>query len=66
MVSLNKNAAQRQRAELIILARLLKPAAIVAGFDWPTQEPEMAKTHEIQELVEDVASFLHSYANGEV
>jgi hypothetical protein len=66
MVSQNKNAAQRQRAELINIVTLLKPAAVAAGFDYPTAEPETATTYELQELIEDVTFFIQSYANGEV
>ena len=63
---INKNVAQRQRAELITLVNAIKPAAIAAGFDYPTAKPETATTHELRELIEDVTYFIQSYANGEV
>jgi hypothetical protein len=66
MVSQNKNAAQRQRADLINIVTLLKPAAVAAGFDYPTADPKTATTHELKELIEDVTFFIQSYANGEV
>jgi hypothetical protein len=62
----SKSTSRSERARLIFLVRLLKPAAIMAGFDWPTQEPETATEHELRELVEDVSFFIRSYANGEV
>jgi hypothetical protein len=61
-----KNAAQRERARLITLVNAIKPAAIAAGFDYPTAKPETATTHELRELIEDVTYFIQSYANGEV
>jgi hypothetical protein len=61
-----KNAAQRERERLITLANAIKPAAIAAGFDYPTAKPETATTHELRELIEDVTYFIQSYANGEV
>ncbi len=63
---INKNVAQRQRAELITIITLIKPAAIAAGFDYPTEEPETAISIELQEFINEVTSFIHSYANGEV
>jgi hypothetical protein len=66
MKSKSTSRSRLERARLIILVRLLKPAAIVAGFDWPTKEPEMATVEELRELVEDVSFFIRSYANGEV
>lgn len=60
------NAAQRERARLITVVKSLKPAAIAAGFDYPTAEPETATNHELRELIEDVTFFIQSYANGEV
>ncbi len=63
---INKNVAQRQRAELITIINLIKPAAIAAGFDYPTEEPETAISIELQEFINEVTSFIHSYANGEV
>ena len=66
MMKINKNAAQRQRAELITLVKLIKPAAIAAGFDYPKEEPEPATTYELLEFIEDVTSYIQSYANGEV
>ena len=63
---INKNVAQRQRAELITTINLIKPAAIAAGFDYPTEEPETAISIELQEFINEVTSFIHSYANGEV
>jgi len=62
----SKSTSRSERARLIFLVRLLKPAAIMAGFDWPTKEPETATDHELRELVEDVSFFIRSYANGEV
>jgi hypothetical protein len=61
-----KNAAQRERERLITLVNAIKPAAIAAGFDYPTAKPETATTHELRELIEDVTYFIQSYANGEV
>jgi hypothetical protein len=61
-----ENAAQRERARLITLVNAIKPAAIAAGFDYPTAKPETATTHELRELIEDVTFFIQSYANGEV
>ena len=61
-----ENAAQRERARLITLVNAIKPAAIAAGFDYPTAKPETATTHELRELIEDVTYFIQSYANGEV
>jgi hypothetical protein len=63
---INKNVAQRQRAELITTINLIKPAAIAAGFDYPTEEPETATNKELQEFINEVTSFIRSYANGEV
>mgnify|MGYP003337533906 CR=1 FL=1 len=62
----SKNTSRSERTKLIILVRLLKPAAIAAGFDFPTQEPETATDYELRELVTDVSFYLQSYANGEV
>jgi hypothetical protein len=62
----SKSTNRSERVRLIFLVRLLKPAAIVAGFDWPTKEPETATVKELRELVEDVSFFIRSYANGEV
>lgn len=61
-----ENAAQRERARLITVVKSLKPAAIAAGFDYPTAEPETATNHELREFIEDVTFFIQSYANGEV
>ena len=61
-----KSTNRSERAKLIFLVRLLKPAAIMAGFNWPTKEPEMATVEELRELVEDVSFFIRSFANGEV
>jgi len=61
-----ENAAQRQRARLITIVKSLKPAAVAAGFDYPTAEPETATDHELRELIEDVTFYIQSYANGEV
>ena len=66
MMKINKNVAQRQRANLINIVTLLKPAAVAAGFDYPTAEPETATDHELRELIEDVTFYIQSYANGEV
>jgi hypothetical protein len=63
---INENAAQRQRAKLITLVNAIKPAAIAAGFDFPTANPETATDHELRELIEDVTFYIQSYANGEV
>ena len=62
----SKSTSRSERTRLIFLVRLLKPAAILAGFDWPTKEPETATAEELRELVEDVSFFIRSYANGEV
>jgi hypothetical protein len=63
---ITENAAQRQRAQLINIVKLIKPAAVAAGFDYPTAEPETATDHELRELIEDVTFYIQSYANGEV
>jgi hypothetical protein len=63
---ITENAAQRQRARLITIVKSLKPAAVAAGFDYPTAEPETATDHELRELIEDVTFYIQSYANGEV
>jgi hypothetical protein len=63
---ITENAAQRQRAQLINIVKLIKPAAVAAGFDFPTANPETATDHELRELIEDVTFYIHSYANGEV
>ena len=63
---ITENAAQRQRAQLINIVKLIKPAAVAAGFDFPTANPETATDHELRELIEDVAFYIQSYANGEV
>jgi len=62
----SKSTNRSERVRLIFLVRLLKPAAIMVGFDWPTKEPETATVEELRELVEDVSFFIRSYANGEV
>ena len=62
----NDIAAQQERARLITLVNAIKPAAIAAGFDYPTAKPETATTHELREFIEDVTFFIQSYANGEV
>ena len=61
-----ENAAQRERARLITLVNAIKPAAITAGFDYPTANPETATNKELQEFINEVTSFIQSYANGEV
>ncbi len=61
-----ENAAQQERARLITLVNAIKPAAIAAGFDYPTATPETATNHELRELIIDVTFFIQSYANGEV
>jgi hypothetical protein len=61
-----ENAAQRERARLITIFNLIKPAAIAAGFDYPTQEPETATNKELQEFIKEVTVFIRSYANGKV
>jgi len=63
---ITENATQRQRAQLINIVKLIKPAAVAAGFDYPTAEPETATDHELRELIEDVTFYIQSYANGEV
>ncbi len=63
---ITENATQRQRARLITIVKSLKPAAVAAGFDYPTAEPETATNHELRELIEDVTFYIQSYANGEV
>jgi len=63
---ITENAAQRQRAQLINIVKLIKPAAVAAGFDFPTANPETATDHELRELIEDVTFYIQSYANGEV
>jgi hypothetical protein len=63
---ITENAAQRQRARLITIVKSLKPAAVAAGFDFPTANPETATDHELRELIEDVTFYIQSYANGEV
>jgi len=74
-IMINKeNAAQRERARLITLINAIKPAAIAAGFDYPTANPETATTYELQtatnkelqEFINEVTSFIRSYANREV
>lgn len=65
-MSYQENAAQQERARLITLVNAIKPAAIAAGFDYPTAEPETATNHELREFIEDVTFFIQSYANGEV
>lgn len=62
----NENAAQRERARLITINKLIKPAAIAAGFDYPTAEPETATNQELRELIEDVTFYIQSFAKGEV
>jgi hypothetical protein len=69
-----ENAAQRERARLITLINAIKPAAIAAGFDYPTANPKTATTYELQtatnkelqEFINEVTSFIRSYANREV
>ena len=57
---------KRKRSELITLVKLIKPAAIAAGFDYPTAEPESATDNELREFITDVTFFIQSYASGEV
>ena len=62
----SKSTNRSERVRLIFLVRLLKPAAIAAGFDYPTQEPETATNKELKEFIKEVTVFIRSYANGEV
>ena len=56
----------RTQEELIKLVKAIKPAAIAAGFDFPTEEPETATPYQLREFIIDVTSFIQTYANGEV
>ena len=56
------NAAQRIREDLINIIKLIKPAAIAAGFDYPTAEPQTATIQELRDFIEEVTFFIQSYA----